>query len=151
MVDHPDGRHDRSRSFRKEVEQMRKGSCSLPVDANKLRNLLDQTHIPYRQMSESMGYSHNQLSNVISTGSVSKPVAKLLETLYGIKYEQYELKKAEPKLDVQPEIVATTKTEQQLKTIIAQLSLLNNNLIGAAELLRKIDKDIKIVGCDSGD
>ena len=37
-----------------------------------------------------------------------------------------------------------TKTESALKTIIAQLAVLNNNILAMNSLLERIDKDIKV-------
>ena len=154
-MDHPHSNSYRPGSAGSEVEQMKRKQTSNPIDPYKLKNLcLDKGLIT--DLSIEMGYSKDALSSAINARRVSNQMLILLEKIHGIKYEDYkpEEPKPEPKPDPQkeeppaPETTATTKTEAQLKTIIIQLGALNNNVMAVAELLRKIDTDIKVWECD---
>ena len=120
----------------------------MPINGKKLRELvLNKGYIS--DISEELGYSSTALGSAIKNNKITKPMMSLLDSMYGIKYKDYKPEEPKPE-ECKPvaETSVTDKTEQQLKTIISQLGLLNNNIIALSSLLRQIDKDIKEWGCD---
>lgn len=55
-----------------------------------------------REISKKLGYGVGQMANVISRRVISKPVIVALESVFGIKYEDYE-----PKQKKEPDTNAT--------------------------------------------
>lgn len=118
---------------------------TLPINGEKLRELIASRGY-ITEMSKEMGYEQSYLTQVCKNGKITQPAMILLERLWNIKYEDY---KAEEKKDpieeprhLETEVV--TKTESALKTIIAQLGVLNNNILAMNSLLERINKDIKV-------
>lgn len=129
-------------NFRKEVEQMKKAS-TMPINGEKLRELvLNRGHISV--ISEELGYSRTALGIAIKNNKISKPMISLLDSMYGIKYEDYkpeEPKKEEPVPEEKPttETEVISKDEALLKTIISQLGALNNSLAAIYQKLEEIN------------
>lgn len=130
-----------------------RNASTMPINGEKLRELvLSKGYISV--ISEELGYSNTALGIAIKKNRITKPMISLLDSMYGIKYEDY--KPEEPKPEPIPEeckpmseTSVTDKTEQQLKTVIAQLGMLNNNITALGNLLRQIDKGIKVWECDN--
>lgn len=60
-----------------------------PIDTNKLRNLLDGIGRPHSEISAMCGYGNGQINNILSRGVISRPCVVALESVFGIKYEDY--------------------------------------------------------------
>lgn len=141
MVANPVRRDGHTGNFRKEVEQMKKAS-TMPINGEKLRELvLNRGHISV--ISEELGYSRTALGIAIKNNKISKPMISLLDSMYGIKYEDYkpeEPKKEEPVLEDRPttETEVVSRDEALLKNIVAQLGALNNSLTAIYQKLEEI-------------
>lgn len=119
----------------------------MPINGEKLRELvLNKGHLTV--ISEELGYSRTALGIAIKSNKISKPMISLLDSMCGIKYEDYkpeEPKKEEPVIEkptTETEVIS--KDEAQLKTIISQLGALNNSLVAILTKLNEIDADIKV-------
>jgi hypothetical protein len=110
----------------------------MPINGEKLRELvLNKGYLSV--ISEELGYSNTALGVAIKKNKITKPMISLLDSMYGIKYEDYkpEEPKPEPKEEPKPvpETVITDKYEQYLKAILFQLANVNNNLVALAKAL----------------
>ena len=124
-----------------------------PIDGEKLKELvLSKGNLT--DVSEDIGYSRQAILAAIRNNKITLPMATLLEQTFGIKYEAYkpEEKKEEPvKEKPKPETEVISKDEAQLKTIITQLSALNNGLTAIFKKLEEIDADLKVWEVTDGD
>ena len=66
-------------------------------DYVKLEAELRRRGLSMRDASQEMGYSRNYLSSCKYEGIISKPAVTLLESLYGVKPEQFLVNKADEK------------------------------------------------------
>ena len=119
---------------------------TLPINSDKLKELV-LNHGTVSSVSEEAGFATSSLSSTFSRGAISVQMAKLLDVTFGIKYESYkpEEKKEEPieeKPNAETEVIS--KDEALLKTIISQLSALNNGLNAIYKKLEQIDADVKV-------
>ena len=125
-MDNPVRRVAHPGDFRKEVVEVSKAK-SMPIDGGKLRGIIQSRGRYAMDMSLEMGYGISTLSQAIRRGNVTYAMAYMLESKYGIKYEDY--KKEEPVIEkptTETEVIS--KDEALLKTIISQLAEINNNL-----------------------
>ena len=124
-----------------------------PIDGEKLKELiLSKGNLT--SVSEDIGYSSQAILTAIKNNAISLPMATLLEQTFNIKYEAYkpEEKKEEPVIEKpKPETEVISKDEAQLKTIITQLSALNNALTTIYRKLEDIDSDLKVWEVADGD
>ena len=60
------------------------------VDRERLYNSLKVRGLKAQTISTEMGFSKRYISNSMSRGYISASAAKLLETMYGIKPDEYE-------------------------------------------------------------
>ena len=128
MVDNPVRRVAHPGDFRKEVVEVSKAK-SMPIDRDKLRGIIQSRGRYAMDMSLEMGYGISTFSQAIRRGNVTNAMAYMLESKYGIKYEDYAPKKEEPVIEkptTETEVIS--KDEALLKTIISQLAEINNNL-----------------------
>ena len=117
---------------------------SLPIDGEKLRQLIHSKGHYLIDISEEMGYGISTLSQVIRRGKITNAMAYMLDSMYGIKYQEYAPTKEEPiEEKPKPETEVISKDEAQLKTIIAQLSALNNGLTAIYQKLEEINGNQK--------
>ena len=76
------------------------------IDADKLRGELKIRKLTTPKASTEMGYNSYFLTNSINRGTLSVPAVVLLDRLYGIKRESYEIvPAAEPEPEPEPEQV----------------------------------------------
>ena len=139
MVDHSVRRNDSVSSFGSEVVKVRR-IRTLPIDGEKLKRILmTKGHIT--ALSEDMGKGPAYLSRACFDGKLTESSALLLERLWNIKYDDYkpeEEKEEEPVIETKAsETEIVTKYEALLKTIISQLSAINNHLVG---IYKKLDE-----------
>ena len=113
---------------------------STPIDSDKLRGIIHSRGYYAMDMSLEMGYGISTLSQTIRRGNITNAMAYMLESKYGIKYEDYAPKKEEPVIEkptTETEVIS--KDEALLKTIISQLGALNNSLTAIYQKLEEIN------------
>ena len=66
---------------------------TLPIDKSRFLSALnaynDEHGTTLAELSRSMGYADNFLSATSGQGRISTPASRLLEVMYGVKYEDY--------------------------------------------------------------
>ena len=67
----------------------------LLIDSAALRGIIVSRGWNLSTFSESLGYNKSYLSHALSAGWLSMPAVKMLEAMYGIKYEDYAYKEKE--------------------------------------------------------
>ena len=110
-----------------------------PIDGQKLKSLiLDRGYITH--ISADIGYSPSRIHQAINDNRISMQMATILEAKFGIKYEDYKPEEKEPVQEDEPIIETTvvSKDEALLKTIITQLSALNNGLTAIYKKLEEL-------------
>ena len=117
---------------------MRKAK-SMPIDGGKLKGVIQSRGYYAMDMSLEMGYGISTLSQAIRRGNITYAMAYMLESKYGIKYEDYAPKKEEPVIEKPTtETAVISKDEALLKNIVAQLGALNNSLTAIYQKLEEI-------------
>lgn len=78
---------------------------SLPIDGEKLNEILRKKQIKKKTASEAMGYCSAYLTWAIGHNSIAKAATVLLRTMYKIDYESYKPTEDED----EEELAASTK------------------------------------------
>lgn len=114
---------------------------SMPIDGGKLRGIIQSKGYYAMDMSLEMGYGISTLSQAIRRGNITYAMAYMLESKYGIKYEDYKPEEKKEPATEKPttETEVISKDEALLKTIISQLGALNNSLTAIYQKLEEIN------------
>lgn len=121
-------------------------ATTYPINSNKLQALL-KSKGRIHNLSVEMGYGTNALGTAIRRGRITMSMAKALEIIYGIPFEdyKYEESKPEPKPEPVKETMFTNRSEQCLITLVTMVGEMRNNMIVLNE---KLDKLIELWGED---
>jgi len=80
---------------------------SVPIDPEKLKNILNNKGLMASQISRNIGYASNTLSSAINAGVVNRIFVTAMKNQYGIDPSEYELvwgvKQEEPQKEPQEE------------------------------------------------
>lgn len=99
---------------------------SVTIDGEKLRNIFIKRGVPLIEVSKTCGFEDSYFSKAIRANRMPLYVTKLLESVYHIPFEDYEVQKVEPELlpiiveedRKEVEFVISEETAKQLHQLI---------------------------------
>lgn len=92
--------------------------AGLPIDSNKLTQLLMEEGT-MEEVSEELGYQLSTIRRYLENKAITKPMAKLLEAVYGIEYKSYKIDETPKEVTCKQEI--EDPTERYLLMILQEL------------------------------
>lgn len=113
--------------------------ATMPVDPKALEESIKRVGA-VSEVAEQLGYKYGTFMGVFSRKRITRPMATMLDKIYGIKYEDYEPKnKAEETPEKKYSHEIKNPTERYLFMILQELKSINE-YIGVVEKRKAMGK-----------